>query len=69
VAAADQADPDHRRCVDLLEGHRGPLVTTPLGVAETGWLIERQLGPIAEADFYRSIAAEYVGVHVLTVTD
>jgi predicted nucleic acid-binding protein len=69
VAAADEADPDHRRCVDLLEGHPGPLVTTALVVAEAGWLIERQLGPTAEAGFYRSIAAGDIAVHVLSATD
>lgn len=35
----------------------GPLLTTPLVVAEAGYLIDRQLGPAAEAGFYRSLAA------------
>lgn len=38
-------------------------------VAEAGWLIERQLGPQAEADFYRSIAADDIAVRPLTDTD
>lgn len=33
------------------------MVTTPLVIAEAGYLIERQLGPVAEAGFYRSLAA------------
>lgn len=57
VATADDVDPDHKRCLALLESHAGPLLTTALVVAEAGWLIERQLGPIAEAGFYRSVVA------------
>jgi uncharacterized protein len=52
-----------------LEGHPGPLVTTPLVVAEAGWLIDRQLGPAAEADFYRSIGAGDLAVEILTPAD
>jgi len=45
------------------------LVTTALVVAETGWLIEHQLGPAAEARFYRSIANGDLTVEPLTSTD
>ncbi len=38
-------------------------------VAETGWLIERQLGPSAEARFYRSIANRDLIVEPLTSND
>jgi uncharacterized protein len=38
-------------------------------VAETGWLIARQLGPVAEARFYRSIANRDLIVEPLTSTD
>lgn len=56
LAAADEADPDHDACVALLEQENGPFVTSGLVVAETGYLIDRQLGPAAESMFYRSIA-------------
>ena len=69
LAAADDADSDHRVCVDLVETTAEVLVTSPLVVAETGYLIERQLGPEAEAGFYRSIAAGDLLVEVLTATD
>jgi predicted nucleic acid-binding protein len=69
VAAADDADPDHERCQQLLEGHPGPLITTALVVAESGWLIDRQLGPAAEARFYRSIADGDLTVEALTAAD
>jgi hypothetical protein len=54
LAAADDADPDHRDCVDLVAAEPGPLVTTPL--------------VIAEAQFLRSIADGDVEVETLTAT-
>lgn len=56
VAAADSADPAHRRCRQLLESHVGPLVTTTLVIAEAGWLIRRQLDLRAESLLYQSIS-------------
>lgn len=38
-------------------------------VAEAGWLIERQLGPAAEAAFYRSIVAGDLRVENLEPRD
>lgn len=38
-------------------------------VAEAGWLIDRQLGPAAEARFYVSIAAGDLAVEDLTAGD
>jgi predicted nucleic acid-binding protein len=69
LAAADDNDPDHQRCVDLVEGTDEQLVTTPLVIAETGYLIDRQLGPNAEAGFYRSLARGDVRVETLTASD
>jgi uncharacterized protein len=48
---------------------RGPLVTTELVVAETAYLIGRQLGPDAEAGFFRSVANGDLMVEALTPTD
>lgn len=55
VAAADRADKDHVVCQELLEDDEGPLVTTGLVIAEAAYLINRQLGPTAEAALYTSI--------------
>lgn len=52
-----------------MEDHPGPLVTTALVIAEAGWLIERQLGPTAEARFYRSIVAGDLRVEALQPAD
>jgi predicted nucleic acid-binding protein len=55
VAAADRADKDHAACQELLEDDEGPLVTTGLVIAEAAYMINRQLGPAAEAALYTSI--------------
>ena len=69
LAAADDADPDHQACASLVESASGPLVTTALVVAETGYLVARQLGPDAEATFFRSIADGDVMIEDLTTAD
>lgn len=55
VATADRSDKDHAACRALLEGDDGPLVTTAMVIAEAAYLIDRQLGPVAEASLYDSI--------------
>ncbi len=69
VATADKADPDHQKCLALLEAHPGPLVTTSIVVTEAGWLIRRELDATAEAAFYGSIADGEIQVEVLTSQD
>jgi predicted nucleic acid-binding protein len=55
LATADSDDADHRRCRELLESDPGPLVTSALVIAEAAYLIDRQLGPVAEAALFTSI--------------
>jgi uncharacterized protein len=69
LAAADDSDRAHQTCADLVEAAAGSLITTPLIIAETGYLIERQLGPVAEAGFYRSLGNADLLVEGLTATD
>jgi predicted nucleic acid-binding protein len=69
LAAADNADADHDACAGLLEREAGPLVTTALVIAETAYLIGRQLGARAEAQFFRAIADGDVHVETLTAAD
>ena len=57
LAAADRDDAHHVACRNLLEGDPGPLVTSPLVVAEAAYLSDRQLGPAAEAALFGSIIA------------
>jgi predicted nucleic acid-binding protein len=69
LAAADDTDRDHTACADLVETTTERLVTSPLVVAEAGYLIERQLGPEAEAGFYRSIGNGELSVEALIASD
>jgi hypothetical protein len=69
VAAADDNDPDHQECANLVEETNQDLVTTPLVIAEAGYMIERQLGADAEAGFYRALANGDVRIETLTTTD
>ena len=57
LAAADRDDAHHLACRDLLEADPGPLVTSPLVIAEAAYLIDRQLGPGAEAALFASVVA------------
>jgi uncharacterized protein len=68
LAAADTADPDHEPCTRAIE-RASPLVTTALVVAETAYLIGRQLGAAAEAAFFRAVAAGELQVEMITPTD
>ena len=68
VAAADNADPDHDRSVQAIDG-ASPLVTTALVIAETAYLIGRQLGAAAEAGFFRAVAAGDLRVEMITPAD
>jgi predicted nucleic acid-binding protein len=69
VATADRADKHHAACRALLEGDDGPLVTTALVIAEAAYLIDRQLGPHAEAALYASITGGQVEVASLDRED
>ena len=69
MAAADEADPDHHACAALLETVASTLRASPLVVAEAAYLIGRQLGPLAEARFFRSIANGEILLETLTGAD
>lgn len=69
VAAADRTDPRHQQCADLLERDDGPLVTTAMVIAETAYLLERDLGVVAESALYDSIVDGALLVETLTGDD
>ena len=68
LAAADKADPDHLACVEIVET-TDQLITTHLVIAEAAYLIARQLGPRAEAAFFRSVAQGDLTIETLTSAD
>lgn len=69
LATADRADKDHAACRALLEGEPGPLITTAMVIAEAAYLIDRQLGPTAEAGLYTAITSGQLEVADLTGDD
>jgi predicted nucleic acid-binding protein len=55
-ALIDAAEPDHERCVQWFRRTgRTPLVVSPLVIAETCYLLDKKLGPEAEASFLGSV--------------
>ncbi len=68
LAAADTADPDHHSCTGAIQ-RAGPLVTTALVIAETAYLIGRQLGAAAEAQFFRAVADGELQIETVTPAD
>lgn len=56
-AQADADDPQHRAIAALLEGERGPLVTSQVAVAEADYLILDRLGVEVELAFLDDLAA------------
>jgi uncharacterized protein len=53
----------------LLANAAGPLLTTAPIIAETGWNLNKFLGPAAEAALYRAVAAGEITVEELTAED
>lgn len=68
LAAADSSAPEHVRCAVVLDEEGELAVTVPVA-AETAWMIESRLGPIAEAAFISSIASGELTVVDLTPAD
>ncbi|HVR30291.1 MAG TPA: PIN domain-containing protein, partial [Thermoanaerobaculia bacterium] len=56
LAAANRADPDHERCVAVLERLDLRLVIPALCIAEVTYLLGRQCGSAAEARFLRGLS-------------
>lgn len=69
VAAANDDDPDSDACRTLLRREPGTLIVPALVVAEAGYLIERDLGPAAEAAFVRSLATSRYRVEAVEPSD
>ncbi len=68
-AAADVDDRDHARCVELMRCTPPPLLMPVPVLTEVGYLLEREKGARAEAEFLRSIRAGQVVMVPLTAAD
>jgi predicted nucleic acid-binding protein len=68
LAAADTSTPEHARCANVLEAYPDLAITAAVA-AESAWMIESRLGPMAEAAFVSSIATGELEVIDLTPID
>ena len=69
VAAADRSDRHHDQFREVIETDPGPFVTTAMVVAETAYLLDRQLGADAEIALYDMILEGSLQVESLTAED
>jgi predicted nucleic acid-binding protein len=69
LAALDRSDPDHSACVATLTGHDGPLLMSPLVLAELDHLVRRRLGVEAARRLADDVAAGAYDLAVLTADD
>jgi predicted nucleic acid-binding protein len=53
LATADTTDPHHHACLYLLAEEPEPLVTTAMVIAETAYLLDRDLGPAGRGEALR----------------
>jgi uncharacterized protein len=68
-AAADADDRDHGRCVELMRRTPPPLLMPAPVLTEVGYLLERERGARAEAEFLRSVRAGQVVMVPLVAAD
>lgn len=57
-AATDRSDTHHVRCRDWILGNDETLLVPPTVIAETCYLIDRALGPAAEAAFLDDVGTD-----------
>lgn len=69
LAVADADDPDHSRCGDVVTTATGPLVVSPLVVAELDHLLRRRLSDDAAHRFADDVAAAAYELAALTTAD
>jgi predicted nucleic acid-binding protein len=69
LAALDRADPDHEACIDALEVHSGPLLLSPLVLAELDHLLRWRLGPDAARTLADDVAKGAYDLAPLTAQD
>ncbi len=68
VAAADRDETRHRDCAQVLRDHHDLTVAAPV-VAETAWMTETRLGPVAESRFLRLVTSDRIRIIDLAASD
>ena len=69
VAITDADDGSHRRCLDALGAAEPPLIVPVTVLAEVCYMLERSLGPTAEAAFLRSFEDGSYVLQTVTPSD
>ena len=69
VAAVDTDDAHHAACGDLVRTRYRELVVPATVVVEVCWLLDRHVGPAAEAGFLRSLAQGKLHVEGILAAD
>ncbi len=69
LAALDRSDPDHVLCGATLSQHHGPLVISPLGLAELDYLVRARLGVEAARTLAQDVALGAYDLAALTAAD
>jgi uncharacterized protein len=69
LAALDTADTDHEACATVLEAHRGPLILSPLVLAELDHLVRVRLGSKAARVFDDDVAGGAYELAAITAAD
>ena len=55
IAVANRADPDHERCIEILQRHTYRFVIPALCIAEVAFLLGRRAGADVESRFLNSL--------------
>jgi len=69
LAALDRADPDHHACVAALAAHAGPLILSPLVLAELDHLVRARLGVDAARGLADDVTAGAYDLALFTSAD
>lgn len=69
LAALDRSDPDHAACVAVLDRHDGPLLLSPLVLAELDFLVRFRLGAQAARTLADDVATAAYDLAALTAGD
>jgi len=69
LAALDRSDPDHASCAAVLAGQDGPLLLSPLILAELDHLVRSRLGPEAARTLADDVAAGAYDLAPLSTAD
>lgn len=69
IAVADRDDSHHQGCIDWFDRHTGTVVVPAPVVVEVCWLLDRRIGPAAEAAFLAGLVGDDPRIEELISAD